>query len=162
MTEATELLERLRRGDSPAAIARALMPPPQRELLRRVALPRAFDERVVEEVLRPDIPRPEDRGWPFAELVKHPDVRKSEKHSGAFFLAPARRAEYLDDWRAAGGAGGPAVPPALRRLSARLADHFRRRGDAYDLEAFYHRVAAAPRAAARDFERLYRDAEGRS
>jgi hypothetical protein len=112
-------------------------------------------------VLRPDIPRPEDRGWPVAELVRHPDVQPNPQREGQYFIPGHRRAEYLEDWLGPAGTGRRAVPRALRTLSARLADYYRASGREGELEVLYHLVAADPRGAARLFEDLYGRAEDR-
>jgi cellulose synthase operon protein C len=117
MTSAEELLKRLESAGSIDALLRKEVPREVADMLDRCAWVRTFDVDVF-EVLRkggPDVA--------FGKVVASPDVRPVSGREGAYRLRRKAREAALTRL-----APGGEVPPALRELSFRLAEHFRQRG----------------------------------
>jgi hypothetical protein len=116
MTSAEELLARLKSAGSIDALLRQEVPREVAAMLDRCAWVRTFDVEVF-EVLREGGPK-----VAFEEVVESPDVRPVSGREGAYRLRRKAREAALTRL-----APGGEVPPALRELSFRLAEHFRQR-----------------------------------
>lgn len=107
------LLDRLQAGEDTDELYLELLPPGERELLRRLALVRQFDEPLVDEVLQPGVAGGSRDEVPFARLVRDAAVQRWPRTAASYFMHPsARRARLPDTARAArrGGASKPRSP----------------------------------------------------
>jgi cellulose synthase operon protein C len=148
MTSAEELLARLKSAGSIDELLRQVARPEFAAMLDRCAWVRTFDAEVF-EVLRggsPDVA--------FEEVVASPDVRQVTGREGVYRLRRKAREAAL-----ARLAPGGEVPSALRDLSRRLAEHFRRRGRPRD--ELDQLIVAKPSAAITLLRKLYAEADER-
>ena len=136
----------------------ALLPADDARLLRRCALPRRFDQRLLDSVLRPDAGVPADL-VPFERLTSLPGVGPEPGRPGWYRLGTTERTAHEAAWhRAAAGTidGGEALGEArFRALNARLAEWFADAGPGGELEALYHRLVADPARAGEQFYAAY-------
>lgn len=149
-----DFIRRLEGGEGPDEIVHAAARTGDDDgVLRRCAVPRRFDRRLFDEVLRGrrgtgGLTR--DRAYRRFDDVRIAfQVEPFPGASGWYRVASARRTELLAEWRP--------DDPRFRSLHRRLAKHFVRRN--VPLEAIYHLTVADPAAAERSFARRFRDAD---
>ena len=127
----TAVIERLLRNESPADILASLRRPGEHELLRRVAVVRAFDRRLYDELLADDNGKETPS---FADFVQLPEVELLPRTEGVYQLrADARSTNWKAWW--SDDADTTVVPAQLARLLQRLADHYRKSERPVDLLA---------------------------
>src|SRR5919112_346634 len=93
-----EIVRRIEMGESLKEIGRALLPPDERELLRRCAAVRAFDSRLVDAVLRESLGGEDLRGVPFERLAGHDAVEMVPRREGFYRVKESAREEYMRSW----------------------------------------------------------------
>lgn len=139
---AESLLRRLEAGEDLEVLYQETLPPGERELLRRVALTRQFDEALVDEVLRPGVPGGSREEVPFARLIGALSVERWPR-TNSYYMRDSGRRKWLR---------GSALTE-LRDVEARLTVYWERRGD--EVEHLYHLLAVDPAAARESFCALY-------
>ena len=146
-----ELVAQLASGVSIGELARQVTMPRGAALLDRCAWVRSFDADVV-ELLRDGLP--EAAGVGLEQIAAHPDVEPVAGREGRHRFKEAAREAALERL-----APNRQVPGELARLSARLAEHFRRTG--FELSELEMLIAADPEAARDRLRELYRVADER-
>lgn len=127
-SNAESLLHRLRAGEDLETLYQETLPPAERELLRRVALTRQFDEALVDEVLRPGVPGGSRAEVPFARLTEALSVDRWPR-TNSYYMRDEGRQKWLRD----------VAPNALRDVEVALAAYWAHRGD--EIERLYHLLA---------------------
>ena len=140
------LLDRLRAGEDMDELYLELLPAGERELLRRLALVRQFDERLVDEVLRPGVAGGSREEVPFARLLRDATVQRWPR-TDSYYMHPAARSARLS----------PAARAERRDIEVALAAYWERRGDA--VEHLYHLLAVDLPIARALFCILYAEAD---
>jgi hypothetical protein len=158
-----EIIQQLQKGVSPEEIGRSLMPPAERELLKRCASVRSFDERLVDQVLRDGVEGGDPDALPFERIVGHRVIERIPRTKGLYQVTEDARPDYFKAWWEGDG-GEPAaarheVPPALRALSERLVTFYEDAPGEGDLDRLYHLIAVNRLAARNLLNKLYRDAD---
>lgn len=170
-----ELLERSQAGASVGEILALLqqtLPRGERELLRRCALVRQFDEGLVEEVLRPSIPADVPDVPSFAELIQQSAVEPvgpagaKEPIDGTYRLWSGARRDHLESWMQEWDESSPAfvavIPRTVRALGRAIAGYWEQPGRTREPEALHALLLGDPEAGAQRFRRLYEEADARA
>src|SRR6516225_3226759 len=153
-----DIVRRLTSGEDLESVARSLLPDKERELLRRLAVVRAFDQRVFETVLRPGI---DGEGVPaFANLAAQDYIEAIPGAEPRYRLRAGWRSEYFRSWWPQSGipAVNPTVPEALQKFSRQLADYYanrKRHEGGRQLEVLFHLVLVDQVRALKLFKDLY-------
>jgi hypothetical protein len=148
MTSAEELLARLKSAGSIDELLRQALRPELAAMIDRCAWVRTFDVEVFELL------REGGSGVAFEEVVESPDVRPVSDREGAYRLRQKAREAAL-----ARLAPGGEVPPTLKELSRRLAEHFRQHGRPRD--ELDQLIVAEPSAAITLLRKLFAEADER-
>lgn len=152
-TSATELIERLKQGESPESIVR-WQHRAHDEVLRRCSAVRGFDS-IVFDVITRDLPK---GSATFDEVTRHSFV--VAEPAGGYSVREDVRAEY-ERAELAMLRDGERVPQLYRELGDALVKLFDARDPPDEIEALYHLFAANPVAALARFERAFAEAERR-
>ncbi len=150
-----QIVSRLQQGATLEELLRSFLPEAERALHMRCATVRTFDERLVDQLFRPDVPGGSRAEIPFEKLVNQDIVETVA--AGVYRLRLSSRREYFELWWQ--GANGRKLPPALRELSARLVAYYRAQGPGCELDVLYHLSVVDARAAATLFNQLYNEAD---
>jgi len=145
-----------------ADLATALMRPEERRLLLRCALPRRFNESLVDDVLRPDAGIDKET-VPFATLTALPGVVRDSGRPHWYVLEAENRESCERAWLQPSplSRGESLNEKRFRDLNARIARWFTGRGVEAELEAIYNGLASGRKSAREQFERQFEEAERR-
>jgi cellulose synthase operon protein C len=156
MTIAIEQLStRLQQGETLEELLRSFLPEAARELLKRCATVRTFDERLVNEVFRPEVKGGGPPEVPFATLVGQDFVEQVAE--GVYRLRASARREYFEMWW--GSERNEKIPSPLRALSRKLVAYYQQLGRGRELDVLYHLIAVDARKAKTLFNELYKAAD---
>ena len=129
-----------------AAQVMSLLGPDERELLRRCAVPRFFDHRLIDTILMPTAPP-----QLLDSLLEDGFVERARAHGNGYRLPRTLRAAALMAW--------DDEPDELARLRRALAEHWQ---DERPEEALYSLIDVDPAAAANLFRSRFGEFEARS
>lgn len=146
-SKSESILQRLKAGEDLEVLYQETLAPGERELLRRVALTRQFDEALVDEVLRPGVSGGSREEVPFARLTSTLSVERWPRTS-SYYMRDSGRRKWLRGH----------VLLELRDIEVRLAAYWKQR-DA--IEHLYHLLAVDQRAAEGHFHQLFAEADQR-
>jgi cellulose synthase operon protein C len=150
-----EIVARLA-NESPDEILASLRPPGERELLRRAAVVRTFEERIFDRILAAGVR--EDGVPAFGDFVRLAEVEHLPRTDGVFQL---RRAARSTNWKAwwPEDASADVLPPDLEGLVRELVEYYSSNGSPADqlaqLALVDHQSAVAL------LQKLFRDADRR-
>jgi hypothetical protein len=126
---AAELRKRIEQGEDLEAISLSLISPAEQGLLRCCAIVRTFDEKLVDDYFRLQVPSATKKAVPFSVLTGHDFVQRVPRSDGVYYLQPATQKKYYDSWWESSDVPRSEVPAALRELSVRLLEHYAALGD---------------------------------
>ena len=135
----------------------ALLRPEEGRILRRCAVPRRFDSRLLREVLRDDAAVGSDI-VSDDEVIHLPGVLPDRSREGWYRVSGQDRADHEDAWLNSDGLLGSAEDLGRKRFAAlngRLAVWFGQLGPDGEVDAVYHALVSDPAAAAAKFLSLY-------
>jgi tetratricopeptide (TPR) repeat protein len=150
-----ELLQRLEQNEGLDDIARSLLSPDERDMLRRAALVRWLDDALWTDVLAKG--RTE---LPLQRLLQSDAIEPVPRRTGVYRMKTGARVEHLKGWFPDGApSAGAALPDDLLAIERALVAHFQARGDAAREDALYHAALGAPDTARALFDALYAEAD---
>jgi len=172
--------EMRREGKTPREIGLLLASQDERDLLRRCAVVRMFDEGLLKAVLRRVPTAITEDAVPTDQLLDAVAVEAVHWARGAYRLDARDRAALLLEWK------GETAAIALKRLNAELAAYYQKKKDqleqernepeapgrptraeldqdlrGYELESLYHRLRAGSDQSLAEFGAMYMEAEAK-
>jgi cellulose synthase operon protein C len=156
---AAELRKRIEQGEDLEAISLSLIAPAEQGLLRGCAIVRTFDEKLVDDYFRPQVPSATKEAVPFTLLTSHDFVQRVPRSDGVYYLQPATQKKYYDGWWESSDVPRSEVPAALRELSVRLLEHYAALGDEGKLDVLAQQAFVDKNKACDLFEELYKAAD---
>ena len=161
-----DLTERIRKGESLESIHYSTLWEDEREILKRCAVVRMFNEPMVDTVFR----------WvrggkiitknvPFERIVKHDFVEQVPRKEGWFRLKDSARIYFINSWEEKEPGTGygtleqPFISKDLKEFCRKMVDYFESMGSEFDKDKLYHLALSDPDEAITLFRRLYKEAD---
>ncbi|HKP84355.1 MAG TPA: peptidoglycan-binding protein [Pyrinomonadaceae bacterium] len=159
---AAELRKRIEQGEDLETISLSLISPAERELLRRCAVVRTFDEELVDTYFRPQVPGADEQTIPFSALTRHEFVQRVPRTEDVYVLLSATRKQYYDSWWESPDhpqISRSEVPESLRKLSESLIKHYAKLGNAGKLDLLAQQAFGDKAKTFDLFDELYKKAD---
>lgn len=158
-----DLQKIIEQGGGLEALSQSLMSAAERELLKCCAVVRTFDESLVDNYFRPQVPGAGKEIVPFSALTNHHFVQRVPRTDGVYSLLPSSQKQYYELWWEPSDDKAPIplseVPESLRKLSQSLIEHYATPSDAGKLDLLAQQIFVDKEKACDLFEELYKQAD---
>jgi cellulose synthase operon protein C len=158
-----ELQKIIEQGGGLEALSQSLVSTPALGLLKCCAVVRTFDESLVDNYFRPQVPGADKESVPFSALTRDHLVQRVPRTDGVYSLLPATQKQYYESWWAPSDDKAPVplseVPEPLRKLSLSLIEHYATMGDEGKLDLLAQQIFIDKEKACELFEELYKQAD---